>query len=337
MSTQTTTVGDVEVRLDNRIRLISAILATTNYPEETQKAKPHGTHAHARATRKHLDEFSVHPAALLTQAMLDKGTPVEALFALALYLDPQTLEARRELPNWMPKDWDKLAVDFYERANLEQWWKDERLPWDKSIAECQRVFSGVNYKKFFNPYFPNIQENLVFIPNVSYPTGNEIGLRFDNDLICIAPPPLAWGDSPPWPFDEETNIMHSHKVALVQYGRIMLLTYLRKYPDALEKASKTPLPVNDQFREQYPGWEEQFTELFVHALVAMYLEEFINEAEYKAFVLIEKKHRGMNILPGTVSVLRRFLQEKGNKYESLVDFLPIFPKQLRVAKRIVTL
>jgi hypothetical protein len=43
-------------------------------------------------------------------------------------------------------------------------------------------------------------------------------------------------------------------------------------------------------------------------------------------------------VPGTVSVLRRYLQEKGGaKYSTLVEFLPYFPKQLRVAKRIVNL
>ena len=54
-------------------------------------------------------------------------------------------------------------------------------------------------------------------------------------------------------------------------------------------------------------------------------------------MLMEKKARGMAMLPGTVSVLRRYLQEVGNThYTNLIEFLPYFPKQLRVAKKIVT-
>jgi len=42
-------------------------------------------------------------------------------------------------------------------------------------------------------------------------------------------------------------------------------------------------------------------------------------------------------LPGTVSVMRRYLQEVGGgKYRNLAEFLPVFPKQLRVARKIVT-
>ena len=67
------------------------------------------------------------------------------------------------------------------------------------------------------------------------------------------------------------------------------------------------------------------------------LEDYVSEAEAKAYILMERKVRGMTILPGTVSVLRRYMQELGNKYESLIDFLPIFPRQLRIAKKIVTL
>jgi hypothetical protein len=46
----------------------------------------------------------------------------------------------------------------------------------------------------------------------------------------------------------------------------------------------------------------------------------------------------MTILPGTISVLHRYLRERdAGRYDTLLDFLPVFPKQLRVAKRLVSL
>jgi hypothetical protein len=53
---------------------------------------------------------------------------------------------------------------------------------------------------------------------------------------------------------------------------------------------------------------------------------------------MERKVNGMGFLPGTISVWRRYLSEReAGRYSSLMDFLPVFPKQLRVANRIVTL
>jgi hypothetical protein len=70
----------------------------------------------------------------------------------------------------------------------------------------------------------------------------------------------------------------------------------------------------------------------------MYLEEHVDKKEYRSYMLMEKKARGMSMLPGTVSVLRRYLQEVGrsDKYTNLIEFLPVFAKQLRVARKIVT-
>lgn len=157
-----------------------------------------------------------------------------------------------------------------------------------------------------------------------------------HDLICVAPPRLAWGDSPPWPFDEDPA--HIYRGALTEYGRLLLLAYLRTNTGRVAEAAKTPMPVGEQFQNLHPTWEDQFITLFVAAAVAIYLEDHVNKAEASAYVLMARKAQGMTILPGTVSVLRRYLSEKASgRYESLLDFLPIFPKQLRIAKKIVTL
>lgn len=327
----------ITVRLDDRIRLLSAVLAATHFPEQSQRLKPHGTHAHSRATRKHLQDHTRHPAVVSTQALLDQGTPLEALFTCVLHYEWPSMQPSLALPVWVPPGWGEQLRDFYQQTALSTWWENEAFVWDKAAREAQKVFAGVDYKTFFLPFLGEIPESLVFVPNISFPTDREVGMNFKGELICIAPPPLAWGDSPPWPYDEPTMVMHSYKVSIMQYVRLKLLPYLRLHADKVAEAAKNELPVNDQFRAQFPAWEDQFTELFVSALVAIYLEDFVSEAEYKAFVLMERKVRGMNILPGTVSVLRRFLQERDNKFSSLIDFLPVFPKHLRVAKRIVTL
>ncbi len=329
--------SDVIVRLDDRIRLMSALLAATNWPEKSQQKQPHGTHLHARATRKYLADHLNHPAVQSMQHLLEQGAPLEAMYTFILCLSwpGLTLEIDR-LPAWVPSGWVMDIRDFYTTSNLVQWWRREDVLWQKSLTESQRMFKNVNFKPFLESFLGEINEDLVFVPNISYPSDQEIGIRIGRELVCIAPPRLAWGDSPPWPFDEDPA--HVYRAALSQYGRLLLMTYLRANAAKLADVTKTALPVGDHLAALYPTWEEQFTALFVSAAVAIYLEDHVSQAEAKAYVLMARKAQGLTILPGTISVLRRYLSEReAGRYQSLLDFLPVFPKQLRVAKRIITL
>jgi hypothetical protein len=332
-----TNQSDVTVRLDDRIRLMSALLAATNWPDKSQEKQPHGTHLHARATRKYLADHLAHPAVQSLQNLLDQGAPLEAIFTFGLCLSwPGLALTLDRMPGWVPPRWLNDIREFYRITQLEQWWRREDAAWSKSLEESRRMFHHVQFKPFLQPFLGSVAEDLVFIPNVSYPTDQEVGVRVGRELVCIAPPRLAWGDSPPWPFDEDPA--HVYRGALSQYGRLLLITYLRANADRVTEATRTPLPVGDQFAALHPTWEEQFAALFVSAAVAIYLEDHISQAEAKAYVLVARKAQGMTILPGTISVLRRYLSEReAGRYASLLDFLPIFPKQLRVAKRIVTL
>ncbi len=86
--------SDVYVKLDDRIRLIACALAASRYPDDAQQRHRHGTHAHARATRKYLANFSNHPAVRSLQALLDRGAPLEAIFTLARALHFDGMEIR---------------------------------------------------------------------------------------------------------------------------------------------------------------------------------------------------------------------------------------------------
>jgi hypothetical protein len=326
---------DVTVKLFDPIRLMSAVLAATDWPLKSQERQPHGTHAHARATRKYLEAFTQHPAVQGMQSLLDQGAPLEAMYTFVLHLTWPELETEA-LPRWVPPRWNEDLRNFYRAASLPRLWKDEGALWKHSMTESQKMFNGVGFKKFLQPFLGEINEDLIFVPNISYPSDQEIGVRIGNQLLCIAPPRLAWGDSPPWPFDEDPT--HIYRAALSQYGRMLLMAYLREHSEKVAEAAETPLPVSDQFRSRYPTWQEQFTSLFVAAAVALYLEDAVSTAEASAYVLMERKAHGMVILPGMVSVLRRYLSElEGGRYTNLLDFLPVFPKQLRVAKKIVSL
>lgn len=330
-----TNSSDVIVKLDDRMRLISAVLACTRFPEEAQRRKPHGTHAHARATSKRFNELRTHEAVVGMQTLLDRGTPLEAIFSLGMLLRWPELTID-SLPPWAPPSWDDKLGDFYACADLTSWWKEEDDLWQQSLSETTRVLREVRLKPFFELFFGSMDESLLFIPNISYPTDQELGLRQADTLIALVPPRLAWGDSPPWPFDEDPA--HVYRAAITQYGRMLMHAFLRAHPDKAAAAAKSPLPVGDRLQAMYPTWEEQLTSVFLAAAVAIYLEDHVSKAETNAYVLMERKVRGMTVLPAVINVLRRYLNERNaGRYGSLIEFLPVFPKQLRIAAKIVAM
>ncbi|MCU0463851.1 MAG: hypothetical protein MUF38_04710 [Anaerolineae bacterium] len=334
---ETSLTPDVSIRLDDRVRIMAALVAASNYPNDVQRIRPHGAHPHAKTTRKAVSALSNEPAVQQLQALFDAKTPLETIFTLALHLKPESYEPARPLPGWAPTNWAQNVRDFSKRGHLGVWFTKERGVWETAQRQLDRVFQKVAFKPLLEKFFGPVSEKLVFTPNLLYPSEREIILSYEGELICIAPPPLAWGDNPPWEYDDPSMVFYSYKCALGGFGRLLLNRLLDGAPDKLAEAAQSELPVNDQFRTAFPTWREQFTELFSTALVALYLEDYVSDREYRAFVLIEQRMRGMNILPGTVSVMRRFLQERGNKFDTLLDFLTVFPKQLRVAKRMVTL
>lgn len=330
----------VTIILDDRLRLMSMALAATDFPEEAQKRKRHHAHAHARSAIKYLQERDMHkhPAIVALQGMLNEGMPIEALFTLAMFFEWPKLSAPT-LPAWVPKGWNKQLWDFYEKADIATFWEGADKSWQNAVSESQRVFeSNLHFKELLETFIGDIDEEFAFSPNLLWPADREVGIRVNNQLISIVPPPLAWGESPPWSFDEETRLAeHTYPMALSQYARLLMLHYLRENADKVGDATAKDLPISDELKVQYPTWEDQFLALFQSAVVAIYLEDYVNPTEARGFMLMEKRIRKMTELPGTVSVLRRFLQEKGNRYDTLAEFLTVFPTQLRVAKKIVTL
>src|SRR5438067_1265670 len=124
--------SDVLVKLDDRVRLMSAVLAATKYPEKEQVGKPHGTHAHARATRKQMSAFVSHEAAQALQALSAQGAPLEAIFSLALMLRLPDGKIEKP-PRWMPPHWDERLNHFYDDSHAAQWWASESAPWQKAL------------------------------------------------------------------------------------------------------------------------------------------------------------------------------------------------------------
>ncbi len=329
------TARTIQIRLDDRIRLMSAVLSATSWPENEQVRIRHRAHVHARNTSKRLVASVKHPAVQTLQALLDQNTPLEAIFTYALSLSWPDLTLAQP-PAWTPPHWNEQLADFFDQTALADWWADEDELWQRALDQTEKTVSDTDLYTFFKPFIGEIGEQFVLVPNICYPTDTEVGARLDNELVCIVPPRIAWGDNEPWPFDDDAG--HLFRGALSEYGRLLLVAYLRHKAAEVAPLAGTPLPVNDAFRATHPTWGDQFTSLFVAGSVAIFLEQQVSPKEARAYILMENKLHGMSILPGVVSVLKRYLSEQADgRYQELSDYLPNFAKHLRVAKRVVSL
>ncbi len=325
----------VVVRVDDRVRLMSAVLSATNYPEKSQDRKKHGTHLHARGTRKAVADHLGHPAVKGLQKLLDENIPLAAIYSYVLSLSwPQMNGA--EPPAWVPPQWNEQIKNFYEVTAISKWWADEETNWQLAIRHLREAFNKVDLYTFLEPFVGKVNETLVFMPNISYPSDQTIGARAGSDLITIMPPPMAWGDSPPWPYKDDEAL--AYRAALSEYGNILMGAYMRQHTDVINTLAEKPLPVSDKYAAAHPTWQDQFMGLFKAAATAIFLEESVSKLEAKSFTQYMQKVENLTILPGAINVFRRYLDEyKAGRYKEFSEYLPAFPKQLRVVKTIVAL
>ncbi len=322
----------ITVRIDDRIRLFSALLAASSWPEDEQERKLHGTHAHARGTRRLVQGQDRHPAVLVLQALLDRGLPLDDIFGYALRLGWPGLESA-DGPEWAPPTWPRHLLHFYRLTGLDGWWSAETAAWERAGREVEEVMQGARLREFLRPFVGAFDDDLVLIPNLSYPTDTELGVAAPGALVCILPPRLAWGDNPPWPFaDDPAYVL---RAALMQYSRLLLARLLRMEPAASAEAARHRLPVSPAFAGRYPTWEAQFLALVGMGLVAIYLEDYVSPAEAEAFLLLARKADGLDVLPRVADVLRQYAAgvETG-LYRDFADYLPHFAIRLRVAGRL---
>jgi hypothetical protein len=324
------TARAIQLRVDDRVRLMSAVLSATNWPEVEQSHRRYRAHVHARNTARRARAYADHPAVHTLQTLLDQETPLEGIYTFALSLSWPDL-ALQTPPPWSPPHWEEQLGDFHAQTDLAGWWAEEGELWQRAHEQTAKVLAQADLYTFFKPFVGEVAEQLVLMPNISYPTESEIGVRLAQELHCIAPPRIAWGDNEPWPFDDDPG--HIFRGALTEYGRLLMVSYLRQYTKEIAELTRRALPVSDDFRRTHPTWSDQLTGLFVMGAVALFLEQAVGPQEVKAYILMENRVHGVTMLPGVISVLKRYLTEYSEgHYERFIDYLPNFAKHLRVAK-----
>ncbi len=285
----------VIVTVDERIRLVMALLAASDWPEREQAEQTHAVHIHSKQTRQHVRQFQDHPAVVRLQQLLDGGSSLTELFAAVVRCRWPELVPVEALPDSLiDESWLGSMTDFYEDSALESFWGEHMKPWQEAQSELAAIFQDSQIIQFLGqlPDPPPVH-SIVLVPSIVYPMLNPIMATTSRTIYLILPPAKAWGESPPWPFGEDPGWVIAQSCwHLSTYFMATTLSQLDETNQALLR----------------------------HAAVTLCLEQEFDEAEAMAYLVRSKKEYGLPQLPLVTEGLRDYLAAPAGR--SLLAIIP---------------
>src|SRR5574341_621600 len=140
---------------------------------------------------------------------------------------------------------------------------------------------------------------LVFVPNLLFPGQRSVAAGSASEVVVCLPPPLAWGTSPPWRYNERPDeVLAKLSEAFARF----------LFEDGLPAAHAALQPR---------------AEVFALASAVLFLRQAEGEAAGDQFMVMEKKTRGLKSLPAVVAALETVLADRrAGKYGGFADYLP---------------
>ena len=193
------------VAIDERLRLVTAVLAASNWPVEEQNQLTHAVHSHAKQVRQFVQAHTSHPAANGVNEALLNGVALADLFSAALRSSWPDFSATAELPAVLKiSDWVATLPDFAEQtAVATQFWPQHSAVWQEAQSALEKVFSNGDLLAAIGQLGDVVETAVTLMPNLVYPALSPVVANTDGALTLLLPPPKAVGESPPWPFNED--------------------------------------------------------------------------------------------------------------------------------------
>ncbi|MCP4425469.1 MAG: hypothetical protein GY803_13330 [Chloroflexi bacterium] len=269
-------MSELKVVIDERARLVTAVLAASNWPDQEQAQETHAVHPHSKQLRQFVQPFHDYPAVVQLNAELDAGRPLSDFFAASL--------RSQLLPEGLT-DWKASLLDFAVQTKLSRFWAERPQPWEEARAGLETIFAQSQIMAFLGRLLGKpVPKNVVVMPTVTYPMLNPILAETADTLFFILPPAKAWGESPPWPHGEDPGW------AIAQTCWHLVGHFLA---DALAQLAEAKRPA------------------LQHAAVVLCLENDFDEAEAMAYLVRSKKEHKLPRLPLVVENLRDYLAGDG--------------------------
>lgn len=273
------------ISIDERLRLVTAVLAMSRWAEDEQNRLTHAVHPQAKQLRYFLRPFSSHPAVNGANEALLNGVALSDMFSAALRCTWPDFEPVVELPHVLKiEEWVRSLADFgRDTAVSSQFWPQQTAVWAEAVTALQAIFSGDSLLTSLAALMErDLATAVTLMPNLIFPALSPAVATTDNALTLLLPPPKAVGESPPWPFDEDPGWV----VATVCQQLILKLlgAELAQLKDGQQKAA-------------------------VHTAVAYCLAQLLDDFEAQAYLLRAKKADSLPQLPTLFARLQEEIME----------------------------
>ena len=277
----------ITISLDNRARLVTAVLAASHWPELEQQQTPHAVHPHSKQTAYFVEGAARHTAVTQLNQGLADGISLTNYFTAALRCSWPDFTPQEDLPASLADGvWARTLADFYQATDLGTFWQDKGEPWQVAYNDLVGIFQNSKLPAFLEKLCGEGLPHLEIVPTVVYPLLEPLLVKTAVSDFMILPPAKAWGESSPWPFGEDPGwVIAQSCFYLVQHFLADTLA---------------------QIDETQQG-------LLIYAAVTLCLEEEFDEAEAMTYLVLKKKEQKLPKLPLAVEVLRDHLAEPNGR------------------------
>lgn len=294
MSDNETPQPQIKVEIKDRTRLVMAVLAASDWPQHEQSQRTHAVHAHAKETRRFVQPYASHPAVIYANDAIARNVPLSDLFAAALRSTWPELHPYEQMPGpLLDGKWVQLLHEFLrDTAVAERFWSPHRALWDEAVADLADIFAASPLLSYLTTLTQRpLPQTVIVMPNLVFPALQTVLAETKQNLYVIVPPPLAVGESPPWPFREDPPTV---QVAVCH----ALIDHL--LADTLANLDDTQAAT------------------LLHAITTLFLETAVDEGEAMAYLVRAKKQHKLPTLPLVVENLRQQLSK-----DQPLDFLKL--------------
>ena len=132
----------IRVKIDDRARLVTAVLAASHWPEEEQKTLPHAVHSHAKQTRQFVQKYKQHEAVRGVNEALLNGVTLDELVSTAIRCQWPTFEPVEPLPRLLKiNEWARSLAKFeYDTEIAATFWPEHDHVWQTAVTALSRIF-----------------------------------------------------------------------------------------------------------------------------------------------------------------------------------------------------
>jgi hypothetical protein len=287
-------MSTLNIAIDERLRLVTAVLSASSWPLEEQNELTHAVHPQAKLVRQFVQPFTTHAAVNGVNEALINGVALADLFSAALRCTWPHFAPTSELPHVLKIDaWVGALADFARTTAVTTiFWPQQTAVWQAAQAALEKIFTEGDLLAALGQLGAVADTAVTLMPNLIFPALTPVVATGAGALVLLLPPPKAVGESPPWPFDEDPGWV----VATVAE---QLLPYLLANELAQLDAAQHPIAM--------------------HLAAAHCLATLLDDFEAQAYLLRARKEHNLPQLPTLFAQLQAAVA--GGKGRSLAQIL----------------